>query len=147
MQIERTRAKIVRYRRPIPFAGGGVWSSDMKATIPVYEDNNAFKDKLPPELLAKDIIDITLDDALLFAKAADRGSRDLDKMIWYKVYFDPAIRAGESLKMIGQGVPPYSSSLDAAKRLYLDVPEMIPSDILDNVVAALEQHIAARKAA
>jgi hypothetical protein len=142
MNIERTRAKIKSHRLPMPFVEGSAWSSTDKPTIPVYEESKPY-DKLPKEIRDKDLIDLTLEDALLFARAADRADRNLDRMIWYKVYYDPSLRRGD---IFGGGRSrPYTHSLDAAKSLYLNVPERMPTDVLDAVVEALEQHCEAAR--
>jgi hypothetical protein len=138
MEIERTRAKVVRYTRPMPFENGGVWASNSKLTVPVYEETKPY-DKIPKEIRDKEMIDLTLADVLLFARAADRPDYSLDRMIWYKVFFDPALKRGEGPSG-GGSARRYTLSLDAAKLLYLDVPERMPTDAIDAVVEALEQH-------
>lgn len=137
--IERTRAQIVRFTRK-GWDGSGVWSSSDKATRPVYEDTKPYE-KLPAWLRDKSFIDLTLSDVLLYVLAADRADPALDKMIWYKAIFDPALEKGEGMSMIGTRRLAYSHSLDAATRLYRTVPLMIPSDALDICAEAIEQRL------
>lgn len=143
--IPRTRAKIVRYAKQMAFTGGGsVWSSSNQAGYPVYEETTPY-DKVPAAIRAKQFLDITREEALLYARAADRADTSLDKMIYYKFFVDVRneadLKAGRPLSMSMAGRRPYTFSLDAAVSLFIEKPETIPTDILDVVVMALEQRI------
>lgn len=119
--IPRTRATITRY-----YLGR-----------PVYEETNPYADKLPEDFLGKPMIEMTVEDALMLALAADKPDPSLDKIIWYKTVFDPAVEAGAWEHLLGQGTPRYTASLDAAIRLYPACPPMISTDPLDVVCDAL----------
>lgn len=140
--IPRTRAEIIGYKHRVPFGGVSVWSSHDKASVPIWEDTAPYT-KLPTELLNKSFYAITSAEVLLYARAADRPDHDLDQMIWYKFIYDPILaQGGDALtKVVDTKNVRYTHSLDAACTLFLMKPTMIPTDVLDVVVMALEQRL------
>lgn len=90
--------------------------------------------------------EITLAETLAYCEAGGEAGFELDRLIWYKVVFDPALESKDDatwMKLMGGGTPAYTRSLDAAKRLYVSLPERIPSDPVKVVIEALQQRVAA----
>lgn len=139
--IPRTRAAITGYKKR-PWDGSGVWASNDTAGVPIYETTAPYE-KVPAEIRMKEFHEITPAETILYVRAADRADHDLDRMIWYKFFFDPAIAKGDDsyLKLVGRKHGWYTHSLDAALSLYLIKPSSISTDILDVCVAALEQRL------
>ncbi|MGI9297064.1 MAG: hypothetical protein ACR2QC_04100 [Gammaproteobacteria bacterium] len=70
---------------------------------------------------------------------ASEGSRDFDVKIYAFVMDETAWRV-RALMPKNLGLPPhYTTSLDAALKLYLEPPERIPSDARLACIEALEQ--------
>lgn len=90
--------------------------------------------------------EITLAETLAYCKAGGEAGFELNRLIWYKIVFDPALDTKDEetwFKLVGSGTPNYTQSLDGAKKAYITVPERIPSDPMAAVIEALEQRVAA----
>lgn len=95
----------------------------------------------------KGLHDITLGETLAYCEAGGEAGFELDRLIWYKIVFDPALEEkGEDawLAKLGSGTPAYTRSLDAAKKTYLTVPERMPSDPMAAVIEGLRQRVEAQ---
>lgn len=75
-------------------------------------------------------------DLIQRLEEATEGSRELDLIVNEAAGGAPAESITET--MIGQWLPHYTTSIDAAKSLYPVVPEMMPSDPLKACVEALK---------
>lgn len=62
---------------------------------------------------------LSVGDLLPLIEAARAPDRGLDKAIWHKLIFDPALEKSDDayLRLVGSGYPAYTASLDAALAL------------------------------
>lgn len=90
--------------------------------------------------------EITLAETLAYCQAGGEPGFELNRLIWYKIVLDPALDTKDEdtwFRLMGSGTPNYTQSLDGAKKVYLVVPEKMPSDPMAAVIEALEQRVAA----